>query len=987
MVRTKKSDNLRMLKRLIEVALPLKEVSEQSAREKSIRHGHISTLHIWWARRPLAACRAVVFASLIPDPDDPECPRSFREAVMDLLKHERFQPSGEANGKPVEDTPRNRCLEFIKHLVRWENSNNPEFIVPARKLISAAHKFLHPGVDGESPKVLDPFAGGGAIPLEALRLGCEAYAVDLNPVAHLIELCTLVYPQKYGQADSRPVPDYIKRLVAVNRARNMRKDGATLFDKAGDWAKAEVDEIIPDAEITEAEYRKNPLASDVKYWGHWISAKVSQEIGQLYPVDCDGSIPVAYLWARTVKCPNPQCNATIPLIRQLWLCKKSTRKIAVRIVLNKSTHDCNFEVVQGRDIDFDPNNGTMKRGKAACPFCEMILDGRTLRSESKANRMGQQLMAVVTCLPRHKGKQYRTGSSADEAVYRLASEVLAKAKQEFGAAIVPNEQMTSDRPSPNSRGLSGVVRYGMDNFGLLFNDRQSVALTTLVRSARAATDAVRSNPTSDYATAVGAFLATSVDWFADKCTKLTRWHNSGEKISGTFSRQALPMVWDYAEVNPFSGIGADFASGLTWGIRVLDRLAFNQNSATVIRSSATATPFNSDELAAIVTDPPYYDAVPYSDLSDFFYVWLKRTLGDVFVNEFRTPLTPKNQELIAYYGQGKRKVQKPPEWYEAGMRDAFAEMQRILSENGVVCVMFAHKTTSAWESIIAGLLTSGFIVTGSWPLKTEMKTRMVARGAAALASSVTLVCRKRLSTAGIGLWDDVRKDLQRVATERLGFFWSQGIRGADFFISAIGPALSVFGQYERVTKLSGEDVTVGQFLDEVRALVTNYALARILKTTHTGNIDPESRFYVLWKWSYGDAKVPADESFKLAQALGTVTETMWDRTGILEKSGEKVQAVPVAKRMKVKDLGEPNTDSSPASLIDVLHRMCAFREKGDSNGMAEFLARSGQGKNTTLWLVAQAVSEILPDGEKEKQLMQGLLNQRDKLDQEQGMLF
>jgi hypothetical protein len=246
---------------------------------------------------------------------------------------------------------------------------------------------------------------------------------------------------------------------------------------------------------------------------------------------------------------------------------------------------------------------------------------------------------------------------------------------------------------------------------------------------------------------------------------------------------------------------------------------------------------------------------------------------------------------------------------------------------------------------------------------------------------VTLVCRKRIGSAGLGLWDDVRQELKPVAQERLDFFWSQGIRGADFFISAIGSSLSVFGKYERVTKLSGEAVTVGQFLDEVRGLVTNYALAKILKTAHTGTIDPESRFYVVWKWSYADAKVPADESFKLAQALGLDTERLWDRTGVLEKSGENVQATPVAKRSKVKNLGEPSADGAPASLIDVLHRMCAFREKGDTDGMAEFLGRSGHANNHSLWLVAQAISEILPDGDKEKQLMQGLLNQKEGLEE------
>jgi adenine-specific DNA methylase len=659
----------------------------------------------------------------------------------------------------------------------------------------------------------------------------------------------------------------------------------------------------------------------------------------------------------------------------------------VGLSLDADAKKCSFKIVEGKAIHFDADKGTMQQGKAACPFCQMILDGRVLRTESKAGRMGQQLMAVATSGPKQKGKHYRTPTMQDEQVFSLACESLERARRLYGATIVPNEPMTADRPSPNSRGLSGVVRYGIGNFGLLFNQRQAMALTSIVRSVRAAINVVRRNSTADYASAVGAFLGVSLDWFADKSTKLTRWHNSGEKISGTFSRQALPMVWDYAEVNPFSGVGADFTSGLVWGLRVLERISFSHPAGNATRSSATGLPFHAGEMAAVITDPPYYDAVPYSDLSDFFYVWLKRTIGDIFIDDFRTPLTPKNQELIAYYGQGRRTVQKPPQWYESGMRDAFAEMQRVVSKTGIVCVMFAHKTTSAWETIIAGLLQSGLVVTGSWPLSTEMRTRMVARGTAALASSVTLVCRKRAQEAGDGFWDDVRRELQQFTKERLDFFWSQGIRGADFFISAIGPALSVFGKYERVTKLSGEEVTVGQFLDEVRGLVTSYALAKILKTAHTASIDPESRFYVVWKWSYGDAKVPADESFKLAQALGMDTGTMWDRTGVLEKSGENVQAVPVAKRMKIKDLGEPNPSGSPASLIDVLHRMCVYRDKGDTAGMAEFLARSGQGRNPALWLVAQAVSEILPDGDKEKQLMQGLLNQREKLEPESGLLF
>lgn len=364
---------------------------------------------------------------------------------------------------------------------------------------------------------------------------------------------------------------------------------------------------------------------------------------------------------------------------------------------------------------------------------------------------------------------------------------------------------------------------------------------------------------------------------------------------------------------------------------------------------------------------------------------MRQSLPDLY----RTPVTPKAEELVQqsarYTAADKRK--KTKEFFENGMRASFSEMSRVLCTNGIIGIMFAHKTTAAWEALIQGINTAGGQVTSTWPIHTEMKARLRAKKSAALASSVLLVCRKRTDDSGEGLWDDVRRDLQRVTRERLDFFWSQGIRGADFFISAIGPALSVFGRFDRVTRLSGEEVTVGHFLDEVRGIVSNYALSKILKTTHTSDIDSESRFYVVWKWSYADAKVPADEAFKLAQALGMSTDLMWDRTGVLEKTGENVAALTVEKRKKIKDLGEPGPNGVPASLIDVLHRLCAYREKNDTNGMAEFLARSGQAQNPSLWLVAQAVSETLPDGDKEKQLMQGLLNQKDQLDEAQGRLF
>ena len=517
----------------------------------------------------------------------------------------------------------------------------------------------------------------------------------------------------------------------------------------------------------------------------------------------------------------------------------------------------------------------------------------------------------------------------------------------------------------------------------MFNARQAVLLLTLVDLVHLVSNRITTmSGDTPYAKAIAAYLAFATDKVADFSSTFCRWGNDDEGVTGTFGMQAVGMVWDYAETNPL----CDKTGGFRWAIDLVvnaikTTAQSHTNAAHVKRGSASRLPFGDSTLDAVIVDPPYYDSVPYGDLSDYFYVWLKRSLGGLFGEVFSTPLTPKADEAIAYWGNAakKRAIQKPPEWYEQQIALCFAEMNRSMSQHGVASIMFAHKTTTAWEAIVSALGRSGMYCTASWPIHTEGRGRLTSQDAAALASSITLVCRKRDTNAESGLWDDVRQELKTVAQERLDFFWDQGIRGADFFMSAIGPALSVYGKYERVTKLSGEEVAVGQFLDEVRGLVTNYALAKIMRTDHTASIDPESQFYVIWRWSYGDAKVPADESFKLAQALGMATETMWDRTGVLEKSGENVQAMPIAKRMKIKDLGDPEANGTPASLIDVLHRLCVFREKNDIDGMGQFLARSGQGNNPTLWVVAQAISDILPDGDKEKQLMQGLLNQKEKL--------
>ena len=615
-----------MLKRLIEVALPLKEISEHSAREKSIRHGHISTLHIWWARRPLAACRAAVFASLIPDPDDPECPEGFRKLVMDVLGKRQFQPTN-GDGSSIEDTPRNRCLEFIKHLVRWENSNNSGYIEPARKLIATAHTFLHPDADGDTPRVLDPFAGGGAIPLEALRLGCEAHAVDLNPVAHLIELCTLVYPQKYGQPDSRPVPDYIKRLIAHNRNKRKTKGEADLFGT--DEATIFIDhEIIPEVEITEAEYRKNPLVADVKYWGHWVLERSRREIAHLYPATEDGQFPIAYLWARAVPCPNPTCRADVPLIQQRWIAKKSNRKVAVDVVHENG--ETIFQLYEGKNIPFDPDLGTLSRTAASCPFCHTAIPKKDLQSRSKPREF-RVLPILSVWQAKGSGKIYQVGTLSDIQALQAAEEHL----KQFGASRLGGLSPRPDEPLPYLRSIFNRHVYGLQTWGSLSNPRQAVALATFCAWTRTCSNLVhQQSGDKAYAQAVGAYLGLLVDEVVRFTSTLNRWKVDAEAIVDLFGRQALAMVWDYCENVPIGTHGGTWSFRLTKILEVLRNLTPISNHANVYRGSATRLSYPANTFSMVMTDPPYYDAVPYADLSDYFYVWEKRSIAHVLPENY-----------------------------------------------------------------------------------------------------------------------------------------------------------------------------------------------------------------------------------------------------------------------------------------------------------------------------------------------------------------
>jgi adenine-specific DNA methylase len=867
-------------KRLIEADFPLREVSEHSAREKTIRHGHISTLHIWWARRPLAASRTTALAALIPDSPD----------------------------------QREQLLRLIAQLAPWEVVSRND--AGGQHLLGRARELIRQAYDGRAPKVLDPFAGGGSIPLEALRLGCETYALDYNPVAVLILKAVLEFPQRYGQK----------------------------------------------------------LLEGVITWGIWVMEKARQELDCFYPADPDGSIPVGYIWARTLPCQNPACGAEIPLMRQTWLAKKDKRKIALKLIPDHKARRVEVEIVgqDGRSIDFDPDEGTVSRAHVRCPLCGGTIDDETTRRLFREGKSGQRLMAVVLHHPKRTGKTYRLPTERDLEAYRAAEAALeekrARLREEWGIEPVPDEEIQM-----TGRGQITTPLFGMTKFGDLFNPRQRLALITFaekVRQAHAHLLAQGAEP--EFAKAVATYLALVVSRMADFESTICRWHPQWEFIPNTFARQALPMAWDYAELVPLSPVlTGTFESMFGQIIEVLAHLTSippanpQPASPTIVHGTATALPWPDNFFDAVLTDPPYYDNVPYSDLSDFFYVWLKRVVGDLYPELFATPLTPKSEEIVQDPNRQNRR-EAARAFFERRLTQAFREIHRVLKPDGIAVIVFAHKTTEAWETVINALLEAGLYMTASWPIHTEMQARLNAQETASLASSIYMVCRKR-TTSEVGEYPTVRKEIEARVRQKLTQFWAEGIRGADFFMSAIGPAVEAFGKYARVEKLSGEPVTVAELLEYVRQVVSQFALERILKRTPLGSVDAPTRFYALWRWTYNSARVHFDEARKLGQAVGVEVTALWDQTGFVKREKEFVRVLGPKER-GADFLQRERNDT----MVDVLHKAVLLWEQGEERGLGELL-RTAPFPQEALRQVAQDLSEILPQGDKEKQLLQGLL--------------
>lgn len=942
-------------KRLIEDYLPIQAISKEASREKSVRKGNISTLHLWWARRPLVACRAAVYGALVPA--------------------SRFAWSNESKkGKKRsgKDLGRAEAEKFVEKLCKYPG--DARVIAEAQQHILEAHAERLSEEQGKEitardiiegraprPKVLDMFAGGGAIPLEALRLGCEAYALELNPVAHIIELCTLVYPQKYGKPDPN--------------ARGMT--GPKNAEGKTTWGG---------------------LVEELRYWGNVVLDQLRKEIGDLYPLIPDPKgkkrdlvpvanarlfedatqhklklaedylTPVAYLWTRAVTCKNRTCRGKVPLVKQTWLCKKKSRYVAMKMVALKREKEVHFSVVEStseKGLGFDPE-GFSKGGNATCPFCGTVSDVDYVKKEGCAGRMSHLLMAVACTRPKRsgKGKQPARGKvyiSASDLKGFIPNEALLQSRVDAlckrTGLTVPSEPIINDAKS-----ALFCVLYGLNTFGALFTRRQILCLMTLVAIVRDVSKQIhKSGCDSGTAKAIATFLAVIIDRLADFNSTLCVFNYTGGRgVKNTFGRQSLPMVWDFAETNPFNPAGASWVSGIEdvpAGLRDTDV----SRGGTVKRGSATELPWPDGSFDAVITDPPYYDNVPYADISDFFYVWLKRAVGDLYPEHLSAEGTPKKKEAVAdatRHGGDRAKANLA---YQQMMAQSFGEANRVLKPGGQMTVVYAHKTTLGWATLVDALRHAGFIVTEAWPLDTEKLGRLRAQEAAALASSIFLVARKREEDARSGSYEDeVQPQLEQIVRERVDTLWKMGISGADLVIAAVGAGLRAFTQFARVEYANGEEVPSERFLAEVEGVVLETMLEKIFGVSRSGvaAVDGPSRFYVLWRYTYKAAELDAGEAivFTYGQPVELDGQGGLSTGGraLVAKKASKYRLYDFTERGDNDKLGLRNEDGEAATLIDVLHRVLWVMEN-KPRSLAGFLDEARPDRER-LRLVAQALA-------------------------------
>ena len=825
-------------KKLIEVALPLDDINREASREKSIRHGHPSTLHLWWSRKPLAACRAVLFASLVDDPSS---------------RPEEFPTEADQN------LERERLFRLIKEMVKWKNVNNEH-------LLAEAHSQILKSTDGNPPPLLDPFCGGGSIPLEAQRLGLEAHGSDLNPVAVLITKAMIEIPTCFaGQLPVNPG-------AQNDSLQSQTQKGAT------------------------------GLAADVHYYGEWMCDEAEKRIGHLYP---KVQLPkehgggeaevIAWLWARTVKCPNPACGVRMPLVTSFWLSNKKGKKAWVEPIVNQVNKTVRFEVKRGEGI---PPEGTVNRGGSRCLICGEAASFDHLRTEGKAGRMSQQLMAIVAA-----GNRERIYLNPDDEHVAIADKT------------EPHDIPETNLPE-KALGFR-VQLYGMTQHHHLFTSRQLTALTIfsdLVGEARERieADAIKTGygEAGAYAGAVATYLGLSVSRSASMWSSLCWWQSSGGFVSQVFTRQTLSMIWSYAEVCPFSNATGNWRGAVDWITKVIKLLPTFPAAKVEQNDAALTVEPDKDGKWLVSTDPPYYDNIGYADLSDFYYIWLRRSLRKIYPDLFNLMLVPKTEELIATPHRFDGDKSKAEKHFLTGLSKAFQLMRACTHPDYPMTVYYAFKqsetdkkdggvASTGWETMLEGLLKAGFQITGTWPIRTERTARLRAHESNVLASSIVLVCRLLPNDAGMATRRDFNSVLRSELPNALRHLQQGNIAPVDLAQASIGPGMAVFSRYSKILEADGSPMRVRTALQIINEELDAYF------TAQEGELDADTRFCVSWFEQYGMREAGFGEADVLARARDTSVEGIAE-SGVLQARAGKVRLL---SRDEYPEAWDPTSDS------------------------------------------------------------------------------
>jgi adenine-specific DNA methylase len=896
-----------------------------------------------------------------------------RQRLLSDESRPRFEAARQ-NAKLFDEPIRLRgaLLDFIADFSNWDNATVSEFVTSAERLTMHAHQALG-GEPGTRPLVVDPFAGGGSIPLEALRVGADAYATDLNPVAVLLNKVLLEYIPKY----------------------------------------------------------RHGLAAQVREWGTWIEQEAARQLGDVYPPN-GGGVPVAYFWARTIRCEGPGCGAEVPIITKTLLAQRKSTNIVLDLSADTSERAVSVTVKE-QPKSHPVLSGTVRRSSVSCPVCRYTTPASKVRDQFLRRRGGTadaRMLGVATAGRDGIGRSYRSVQAGDLAAIERVKERLALLSAD---AAIPTEQL------PYLRSIFNINLLGVTEWGQLFAPRQALHLATFVaaiekRLAIATEDDVR--------VATATCMALILDKMLDFHTSLTTWIHVGEKVGHTFGRQALGIVWDYTEANPLADISGSWQRCVDYFVEVIEHESGLTHPGHVFQASATQQRLPDSSAAGFITDPPYYDLVPYADLSDFFYVWLKRTVGHLHRPLFDAVLTPKREEIVQLAERNTDYAYKTRENFEALMSLAMKESRRVLTLGGIGVVFFAHKGTGAWEAQLQAMIEAGWVIVCSWPLATERQGRLRSMNSAVLASSIQLVCRPRNTQIGlahgneVGDWRDVLQELPKRIHEWMPRLVDEGVVGADAIFACLGPALEVFSRFARVEKASGEVVKLKEYLEHVWAAVAREALSTILQDGDAGSIEPDARLTVIWLWTLGagaasqDTEAEADDvdesedaagakaasgyflefdaARKIAQGLGANLETLEQ---VVAVKGDKARLLPVSERAhhlfgksegvstkgrapRKKQMalfeeidevaadqgwGEVGAPAAGITALDRVHQAMILFGAGRSEGLKRFLVEEGVGRQASFWKLSQALAALYPMGSDERRWVEGVLTRKKGL--------